>query len=505
VATEHCAKGSLGRLRVCVVGAGPAGFYAVDKLLRAADRQHVPEDTRIAVVDALPHPGGLVRSGVAPDHPEVKVATHKADAVLADPRVDFFGNVRVGGSPEEEIHVTRDLLGPESVCGFNAVILATGSAEDDRRLGVPGEEDSLDDDKDAGLRQVLSAREMSFWYNGRPGARTLAPRLAPAPTGTAIVVGAGNVALDVARILLKGRSGLLDGTDAAWSALDALRRSDIHRILIVARKGPTHIKITPKELREVLSLRDTCGLRVSVLDSDFASVTFEEEEAVAQRSRSQSRAYALLRDKAERIPEVEVGPSGVDDERVSSEIRFLFHRMPLAIERSASGCVTGMRLSLPGDISGSRGSIFTPADLVVRSVGYFGRELPGVPFDRQAGVVPTSDGRVLVASGGTPVRGLYAAGWIKRGPTGIIATNVECASETVSRLLADAGNLGLTESGPEPISALRTLLAERSIQAVDFEGWRRVQAEEARRGALQGRPADKLVDMEAILRVASSA
>ena len=160
---------------------------------------------------------------------------------------------------------------------------------------------------------------------------------------------------------------------------------------------------------------------------------------------------------------------------------------------------------MPGDISGSRGSIFTPADLVVRSVGYFGRELPGVPFDRQAGVVPTSDGRVLVASGGTPVRGLYAAGWIKRGPTGIIATNVECASETVSRLLADAGNLGLTESGPEPISALRTLLAERSIQAVDFEGWRRVQAEEARRGALQGRPADKLVDMEAILRVASSA
>ena len=505
-AAEHVER-TRARLRVCVVGAGPAGFYAVDKLLRAVDRGVAPADTRIAVVDALPHPGGLVRSGVAPDHPEVKVATHKADAVLADPRVEFIGNVRVGGSGKGEIHIRRDLLGQNSVCGFHAVIVATGAAEDDRKLGVPGEEDKLAARGEPGPRQVLSAREISSWYNGRPGADALAPLLSPAPSGTAVVIGAGNVALDVGRVLLKGRSGLLDGTDAPGYALDALRGSNIRRVLIVARKGPTHVKITPKELREVLALAETSGIRVRTLDSDFAFVTPEDEENAAQRSRAQSRTFALLRDKAERIGEAMARAPGVDAAASNDELCFFFHRKPVAIERDESGSVKGIQLSWTGASPGSRENEFVPADLVVRSVGYLGQALPGVPFDTNGGVVPTSGGRILTATGGVPVPGLYAAGWIKRGPTGIIATNVECAAETVSSLLADVRTLLPEEEGqgPDSISTLRALLAERAIQVVDFDGWQRVQAEEARRGALQGRPADKLTDLEAILRVASPA
>lgn len=447
------------KLRVAIVGAGPAGFYTAEALLK----QH--EAVSIDMIERLPAPFGLVRYGVAPDHQKIKSVTRVYERLLDDPRMRFLGNVEVG----------RDVTAEDLARHYHATVLTYGAAGD-RRLGIPGED----------LEGSLSATDFVAWYNGHPDHAELDPPL----DGTwAYVVGIGNVAVDVARVLAKTPAELA-GSDIATHAAEALERSNVTDVVVLGRRGPAEAKWTTKELREFGELADADV----IVDPDDLTLLPESEAAIAGDVVAQ-RNMEVLRELAARP---------LTGKRRRVHLRFLVS--PVALEADEGGERVGEivleRNRLVPRANGSLSAVGSgiterrPASLVLRSVGYRGQGLPGFPYDADRGVVPNEAGRVLGLDGAR-VAGTYVAGWIKRGPSGVIGTNKPDAVETVVSLLADPPRV-IDPAAARP-EAVDHLLFERGVEVLDREAWRRIDAAEAAAGAAAGRPRVKLVTHRALL------
>jgi ferredoxin--NADP+ reductase len=450
-------------LRAAIIGAGPSGFYAAAALLK--EEGHT---VTVDMFDRLVAPHGLVRYGVAPDHQNIKAVAKTYDRTASDGGFRYFGNVEFGK------HVTHAELRRH----YDVIIYATG-AQSDRRLGVPGED----------LPNSLSATEFVAWYNGHPDFRDLNPDLS---CEAAIVVGVGNVAMDVARILAKSVDELKT-TDITDYALEALAQSNIKDIYIVARRGPAQVKFTNAEVREFghLAVADAIVLD-SELRLDRASSASIEGDTGMQKNLDYLRAYA------------EIGATG-KPRRV--HFRFLLSPVEIIGEDGKIVAVkmekNQLRAVAGGDITASgTGQYETiPAGMILRSVGYKGAPLPDVPYDARKGTIPNELGRVLDAAHDRVVRGEYVVGWAKRGPTGVIGTNKPDSIESVNSMFEDLqkGKLPACEN-PDP-QAIVALLQERGVRYVTAEEWRVIDAYEIGAGKPQGRPRVKLVAADEMLGV----
>ncbi len=436
-------------MRIAVVGAGPAGFYTAGGLLSSG------LDVEVDLIERLPTPWGLVRQGVAPDHPNIKAVSRVFEQIAARDGFRFLGNVEVG----------RDVSAEELACRYDAVVYAVG-APADRRLGIPGED----------LPGSLPATSFVGWYNGHPDHSALAPDLS---CGTALVVGNGNVALDVARILAVEPAELA-ATDIADHALHALEASAIEEIVVVGRRGPSQASFTNPELRE---LGELDGVAVLV---DPAELPADEPDQTGPR-----RNLETLRSWAAR-PATPGGRS-IRVRFCSSPVALLGNGKVEAAELVRNELETladGRVVAVPtGETE------IVPCGLVLRSVGYRGEALVGLPFDERGGTIPNTGGRVAP--------GVYCCGWIKRGPSGIIGTNKKDATETVEQLLADARAGILHEGSTEPAGTIDELLASRGIPVVDDEGWRRIDAVERALGEAASRPRVKLCHWDELLAAAN--
>ena len=455
-----CALGTPERpLRVAVVGSGPGGFYAAEALL----------DSGLAVevdlIERLPVPYGLVRFGVAPDHPKLKAVTAVFEGIARDPRVAFLGNVALG----REVDVER--LGAL----YHAVIVATG-ADSDRRLGIPGED----------LPGVHAAGEFVGWYNGAPECAGLRFDLSQE---VAVVVGQGNVAIDVCRVLAKPVDELRR-TDITRHALEALAGSRVREIHLVGRRGPVQAKFTPKELRELGALEGWQPVvDPAALELDPASQAELADPAQVHAAKN----LELLRGFAAR-PRGGRRPLFVHFRRAPVALHGDGRLHEVMLEEQALAGPPGAQVAVP---TGRR----TPlaAGLLLRSVGYRSRPLPGLPFDAGRGTLPHLEGRVLDDRGAV-LKGWYATGWIKRGPTGVIGTNRLDSGETVAALLQDLPALDVPRRGR---AALRALLAAASHRVVSFEDWRAIERAEHERGQALDKAAEKFVCIEEMLAAAA--
>jgi len=451
-------------IRIAVIGSGPAGFYAAGHLLK--DSGGLIE---VDMFERLPTPHGLVRSGVAPDHPKIKSVTRVYEKTAAHPRYRFFGNIELGAD------VTREELRER----YHAIVYATG-APTDRPLGIAGEQ----------LPGSWPATEFVGWYNGHPDHPDL-----PFDLGCqrAVVIGNGNVALDVARMLTLSHDELAR-TDIADHALDALKHSRISEVVVVGRRGPAQAAFTHPELLELGELADA--------DVIVDEAELERALAVAgpQLDTRAQRIVATLRDYAARPPH---------GRRRRIVLRFLLSPVELVgDDRRGVAEVRLVRNELrPGPDGGLRAEPTDeletiPAGLVLRAIGYRGVPLAGVPFDERTGTIANDRGRVLGPDG--PRHGEYAVGWIKRGPTGIIGTNKKDAQETVDAIFADL-DAGLLPDppAPDPTDVESTLLA-RKPELVTYDGWTEIDRHEQARGEPAGRPRVKLTRIDELLRVAAS-
>ena len=448
-------------IRVAIVGAGPAGFYAADRLLRDERKFEVE------MFDRLATPFGLVRAGVAPDHPKIKAVTRVYDKTAARDRFRFHGNVEIGS----------DITHAELLDHHHAVIYTYGASQD-RQLGIPGEE----------LPGSFAATSFVAWYNGHPDS---AHRDFDLSGKRAVVVGNGNVAVDVARMLVLTRDEHAV-TDIADHALKALAESSIEEVVILGRRGAAQAAYTTPELRELGELTQ-------------ADVIVDPENVVLDEASKQwldsDQADRTARDNVEIVNDYSTRAASGKPKRVV--LRFLAS----PIEILGDSKVEGLRVGLNQLVADEHGSIravptgdeeVIDCDLVLRSVGYRGAPIDGVPFDERAGTVLNADGRVLESSGGSPVPGVYTAGWIKRGPSGVIGTNKKCANDTVDRLIEDLDSTGLNE--PSGGSAeLDELLNERCPDRIDFSGWQRIDEQERTAGEAQGRPRVKIVHRDKLL------
>ncbi|MEV0341428.1 FAD-dependent oxidoreductase [Nocardia sp. NPDC050713] len=454
-------------LRIAIVGAGPAGFYAAGHLLEGpagtlldGRRTHlVDRPVEVDVFERLPTPFGLVRHGVAPDHPDKKsVAAMFAD-VAARAGFRYFGNIVVG----------MDVNHAELAEWYDAVIYATGAA-DNARLGLPGED----------LPGSLAANEIVGWYNGHPDYGDLAVDMSH---HRAIVIGTGNVALDVARILLTPVDTLAR-TDIADQALKALRDSAIREVVLLGRRTQHDLACNAPELE---ALGDLPGTDLVVENGDEAS-------GIDALGPAQRRRMEIVQGYAQR--------GGHGRER---RLVFRFHTAPVAIR--GDDRVTGLRISHtdnsgePLTTSGVEEILDT--GLVVRAIGYRGSTLPGLPFDTQRGTIPHLDGRVVDDS--VIVPGTYVAGWIKRGPRGIIGTNKKCARDTVRALLADAAAGILPTASTLTSMEVESRLRQRNPRLVDWDAWLRLERHELAAGQLAGRPRVKITTYADQLSVAVDA
>jgi ferredoxin--NADP+ reductase len=449
--------------RVAIVGAGPAGFYAADRLLRAEKDL----DVEVELYDRLPTPWGLVRAGVAPDHPKIKSVTRMYEKTARAEGFRFHGNVEVGS----------DVTHAELLAHHHAVIYTYGAAVD-RRLGIPGEE----------LPGSVPATEFVAWYNGHPDACHHAFRL----DGTrAVVIGNGNVAVDVARMLVLARDELAS-TDIADEALEALAASTIEEVVILGRRGPAQAAYTTPELRELGELEQA---------DVIVDPTEVELDEVSRAWLESDEADRTARDNVEIVHEYAARPPGGKPRRVV--LRYL--RSP--VEIVGTDRVEGVRVvrnELLADEDGNLRAHHTgdeeliPCELVLRSVGYRGVGIEGLPFDERAGTILNAGGRVLSAPGGPPLPGVYTAGWIKRGPSGVIGTNKKCANETVDLLLEDLAAGRLPEP-PHHADELAAMLAGRGASEVDYAGWERIDEHERATGEAQGRPRVKVTRREELL------
>jgi ferredoxin/flavodoxin---NADP+ reductase len=454
-------------LRVAIVGSGPAGFYAAGHLLKC--KSHPDLVVQVDVYDRLPTPWGLVRGGVAPDHPNIKAVSRVYEKTAAHPEFRFYGNVEYG----------TDLTHDDLLARYHAVIYAVG-AQTDRRMGIPGED----------LPGSWAATEFVAWYNGHPDYRDLEFDLSGE---RAVVVGNGNVAADVARMLALTRDELAV-TDVADQALEVMAESNIREIVVLGRRGPAQAAFTNPELLELGEMTDAdVYVDSRDVELDELSRTWLESDAASATSR---KNVDILTGYAGRKP---------TGKRRRIVLRFL--ASPLAI--LGTDKVEGIRIcrNTLRNEDGSLRACTTESteefdcDIVFRSIGYKGVEVQGVPFDERKGTVPNEHGRILDAQG-APIRGEYAVGWIKRGPTGIIGTNKRDAQETVDALLEDLDAGRLNEPQDPSRDALEELLDERKPDHVTYAGWEAIDSVEKAAGEPQGRPRVKLTTTEELLDAA---
>jgi ferredoxin/flavodoxin---NADP+ reductase len=445
--------------RAAIVGAGPSGFYAADQLLKAG--------WEVDLFDALPTPYGLVRAGVAPDHPKIKSVTRVYAKTASHESFRFFGGVVLG----------RDVSREELRERYHAVVYAVGTAQDNR-LGIPGED----------RPGSHPATEFVAWYNGHPD---FADHLFDLNGGRAVVIGNGNVAIDVARMLVLD-PGELEPTDTADHALAAFGMAGVTEVVLVGRRGPAEAAFTNPELRELGELE-----RADVIvDPAQLEGVAEPEDATKRRN------VEILREYAQRVP---AGKSH------RLELRFL--RSPVEIlGEGEDGPVTGIRLAVNRLVTAEDGRVraeptgaeeVIECGLVMRSIGYRGVPLAGIPFDERRGLIRNVDGRV-VEEDGSACPGEYVVGWIKRGPSGVIGTNKKDAADTVARVLEDelSGSLGRPDPDLADAEAVETWLADRAPDVVTWEGWEAIDAHESALGEPAGRPRVKLVRLGELVEAA---
>jgi ferredoxin--NADP+ reductase len=450
--------------RVAIVGAGPSGFYTADQLLGAG--------FEVDLLDELPTPFGLVRAGVAPDHPKIKAVTRVYEKTAAKPGFRFFGGVRLGE------HVSR----AELLERYHAVVYALGTS-DDNRLGIPGED----------RPGSHAATHFVAWYNGHPDAHDHEYDLSGE---RAVVIGNGNVAIDVARMLVL-HPDELGPTDTADHALEVLNASNISEVVLLGRRGPAQAAFTNPELRELADLQ-RAGVEVDVkdLELDEHSARWLETEADITARKN----VEILRDYAA------AGPQDA-----SHRIVLKFLRSPVEIlGEGEDGPVTAIRIVRnriePTDAGGLRAVATDETEvidcgLVLRSIGYRGRPVDDVPFDERRGLIRNHGGRVCDEAQ-RPQRGEYVVGWIKRGPSGVIGTNKKDATDTVARILEDREADALnTPAAPDPAETAE-FYAQRAPDAVTWEGWQAIDAAEKAGGEPHGRPRVKLVRLADLVAAA---
>ena len=463
---------------VAIIGAGPSGIYAAEALTQQADT-----DVQVVVLDRLPVPFGLVRYGVAPDHESIRSIRNTLERTLEKSGVRFFGNVSIGVDLSvEELRERTD-----------AVIYAFGAGTD-KRLGIDGED----------LAGSIAAADFVAWYCGHPdvhpdtdrtqtavshdrlddhrGHQEFADLIARADA--AVVVGVGNVALDVTRILIKNVDELAD-TDMAEEVLAALSAKKITEVHVLGRRGPAYTAFTTKELRE---LGQIAGVDVIIDPKDLE--LDESSAAVVGRDKVAARNLAVLNDFAAR------GAGGAD-----RRIFLHFWTRPVrvvGVDQVQAVEIEGTRLDADGAVEGTGLTTTIAAQLIIRSVGYRGMRLDGVPFDDSTGRVPHAEGRVIRDHGFSHDE--YATGWIKRGPTGVIGTNKSDAVETVHSLLADIADGAIT--GQHSLVELERLLAERGVTPLQMPDWHRIDAAEIELGHSHGRPRTTLAHRSELLAAA---
>ena len=454
-------------LRVAIVGSGPAGFYTVSNFLRHKEL-HVEFD----MFDRLPTPFGLVRAGVAPDHQKDKSVQRAYDKSAQTPGFRFYGNVEYGGD------ITLDDLKRH----YHQAIFTTG-APFDRALGVPGE----------ALEGSFSATEFVAWYNGHPD---FADRKFDLSQENVAIVGIGNVAMDVARILCKTHAELAK-TDIADHALEALSQSRVKNVHILGRRGPAQAAFTPPEIKEMGEFAD-------------ADVTVPAAEAAldpaSQKALDEGGDRNAIKN-VEKIREYAARPRQGKTRLLS--IRFLVSPVALI---GKDGRVSGIRLVKNELAVSDDGSIrprptsqeeTLPVGLVFRSVGYKGNPLPDIPHHERWGTILNEAGRVLDKSG-APLAGLYTAGWIKRGPTGVIGTNKTCAQETVACMLEDLAAGRLNQPAAPTAAAAAATLADKGLTPVSYPEWQKIDAAETAKGEAQGRPRVKFTSRASLLAAAKA-
>ena len=449
-------------MRVAVIGAGPAGFFAAGALLKAKN-----VFATVDIFDRLPAPFGLVRYGVAPDHQKIKKVRAVFEKIASDERVRFFGHVNFGTD-----------LRREDVCAHYDQVIYSVGAPSDRRLGISGED----------LSGSFSATEFVAWYNGHPDHAT---QTFPLNVKSAVVIGAGNVALDVARVLAKSVEEL-STSDIANHSLDALKHSQIEDIYILARRGPAQAKFTNPELKEFGTLA-VCAPVVSAADCALDP----DSAASLEKNKTNRRNVELLK-----------GFVGVDPQDKPRRVHFRFLTSPLELVGDAEGNVVGVEIvrnELRATESGYLQSYPTEdveridAGLVLRSVGYRGVCLPDVPFDERRAVIPNEAGRVIDPKTQRPLVGEYAAGWIKRGPSGIIGTNKPDAHETVAAMLEDLPTTPAVDDAHADLAAIPALLAERGVRYVTFEEWTKINDAELAAGKESGQPRVKFTTYDSLI------
>jgi ferredoxin--NADP+ reductase len=431
---------------IAIIGSGPAGYYTAEAVQKA-----LGDEGRIDIFDSLPVPYGLIRSGVAPDHQSIKGVSRRYEKVALSDNVRFVGNVTVG----QQVSIA------ELLELYDAVVLATG-APHDRPLQIPGET----------LGNVFGSAAFVGWYNGHPEFAALNPDLSGR---TAVVIGMGNVALDVARILSKSRAEFA-GSDIVSHALDALMGSKIERIVILGRRGPHQIMMTPKELGELGDLERATPV------VDPADLPAQEEDSLLdpglRKSVSHLRAFAASDD----APQVK--PVRVEFAFLSQPHALLGNDKVEAIEFEKTRLVEG-RAEGTGEIAQ------LPADLVVSCIGYRTSPIEGVPFDERAGRFANERGRI------SP--GLYCVGWARRGPSGTIGTNRPDGYELADLLMEDLAGGTLGPGGKPGRSGFDLLAEDRRLQIVTFRDWKKIEEAE-QRAAREGAPREKFVDIEAMIR-----
>ena len=454
-------------LNIAVIGSGPAGLYTAEALIKQSAALDPPQPIRVDVLDRLPTPYGLVRYGVAPDHKSIKSIAEYLRKVLEHPDVAFLGGVHLGDD------VTRgDLL-----ASYDAVVYATGAMRD-RRLGIPGED----------LPGSYAATDFVNWYCGHPD---IDPHAFTLDAESVAVIGVGNVAVDVARILARDPAELRD-TDVPQPVLEALMASKVREVFMIGRRGPTQAKFTTKELRE---LGELSGVDITVPAAEADLDAFDPagaSAALAVSDRHVRGNYKVISDWAAREPAGQPRRLTVRFWLRPVEIQGDQRVQRLVLERT--------RLDESGAFTGTGELETIDVSMVLRSVGYQSVPLPGVPFDERASIVPNVEGRVIGADG-APLPGEYVAGWLKRGPTGVIGTNKSDAAQTVRSLLADlaggpgpgdsplprAGLLRYPQAGQGAASPLAARLASRGVRAVSYQDWLRIEAAEAALGESLGR------------------
>lgn len=445
---------------VAIVGSGPSGFFAAASLLKAADAGGFA--IAVDMLEMLPTPWGLVRSGVAPDHPKIKSVSAQFEKTAEDPRFRFFGNIKVG----EQVSAT------ELAERYDAVIYAVG-AQSDRPLNIPGED----------LPGSVAAVDFVGWYNAHPHFDQMAPDLSCA---RAVVVGNGNVAVDVARMLVTDPD-VLAQTDIADHALETLRPCGVKEVLLAGRRGPLEAAFTTVELRELGELE---GVDVVVDPADLENISDDDAAAAGKITKNNIK---ILRDYAGR-------DHNPDNRRIV--LRFFTSPVEIKGDDKVESVVLG-RNELIADATGRMVAKDTgvreelPVQLVVRSVGYRGVAIPGLAFDDRSGTIPHTNGRIEGS------RNEYVAGWIKRGPSGVIGTNKKCSQETVDTVLGDlAGQESVRGSGYA--DELAQWLTSRQPHLVTAAHWQAIDRFEREAGEPHGRPRAKVASLTELLRIAHS-